>query len=393
MKPNPGGILIGDAIINRKQEINTIWSALENQSVVLSSERRIGKTCVLRKMEENPKKNWTPILYWVESKYHPIEFVEGLYEIVLTKGMIEDKFYKLKRFYTKYAGGKEIGSWKFPEIKENWKILLDTMIEDIVNANKKVLLMFDELPLMLSNFLKSNDCGPKVSMEFLDTLREIRNKYEATKNIAFVFCGSVGIHLVIKNLKSNFGYNADPLNNMKPITLNSMSDEGAKELCENLSKEQDYRFDNKDEEFSYIFMRTDKLPFYIQHVFSYIYESGSKKITKKMIDEAIDFLINDPQDEGFFRHYVDRIKTYYDKDIQEIVLFILDKSSQRDDFWKEYDIINTVLTHREIDKEVIREAITLLWNDHYLIRKVKESSRMYKFKYSILKDWWKLNRG
>ena len=61
--------------------------------------------------------------------------------------------------------------------------------------------MFDELPLMLFNFVKSRDCGPQVGIEFLDVLREMRNKYEATKNIAFIFCGSIGINLIIKDLK------------------------------------------------------------------------------------------------------------------------------------------------------------------------------------------------
>jgi hypothetical protein len=393
MKPNPGGILTGEAIVNRDEEIETIWKALENQSVVLSSERRVGKTCLLRKMEENPQNGWTPILYWVEGKYHPIEFVEGLYEMVLTKGMIEDKFHKLKKLYNKYAGGKEIASWKFPDLKENWKPLLESIIEDLIDANKKVLLMFDELPLMISHFSKIKDSGPKISMEFLDTLRELRNKYEATKKVAFVFCGSIGIHLVIKNLKRNFAYNADPLNNMKPIKLNSMNERGAKLLCNKLSEDQNYEFDNKDEIFDYICQKTDNLPFYIQHIFEYILESKKIKINKEFIDKGIDYLLNDPMDEGFFRHYTDRIKTYYDKDIQKIALFILDKLCRKEDDWKEDDIINEVLTNMEIDKETIRETITLLWNDHYFTRIRKDDIRSYQFKYLILKNWWKVNRG
>ena len=157
MEANPGGILTGDAIIDREQEIKSIWKSFKNQSVILTAERRVGKTSVLRKIEENPKDNWTPILYWVEGKWHPIEFVEGLYETLVQKGMIEDKFYRLKKYYEKFVGGKEIGSWKFPQIKENWKILLESIIEDIVNSEKKVLLMFDELPLMLSHFIQAKE--------------------------------------------------------------------------------------------------------------------------------------------------------------------------------------------------------------------------------------------
>ncbi len=393
MEANPGGILTGDAIIDREQEIKSIWKSLKNQSVVLTAERRVGKTSILRKIEEIPKDNWTPILYWVEGKWHPIEFVEGLYETLLQKGMIEDKFYRLKKYYEKFIGGKEIGSWRFPQIKENWKILLESIIEDIVNSEKKVLLMFDELPLMLSHFIQAKECGPPVCMEFLDKLREIRNKYEATKQIAFIFCGSIGIHLIIKDLKKNFGYNADPINNMKILTLSGMNDDGAKRLCEKLIEEKDYQLDNREEIFEYIIKKTDRLPFYIQHVFARIDDSGEKRINKELIDRSIDYLLNDPKDEGFFNHYTDRIKTYYDKNYKEIALFILDNICKKKINWKEEDIIKLVRSFKDVSNETIKEILTLLWNDHYLKREIKKGVRIYRFKYSILLNWWKVNRG
>ncbi len=34
MNPNPGGILTGDAIVDREQEIHSIWEALRGQSLV-----------------------------------------------------------------------------------------------------------------------------------------------------------------------------------------------------------------------------------------------------------------------------------------------------------------------------------------------------------------------
>ncbi len=40
MKPNPGGIITGRAIVDREAEIAAIWNALQGQSVVLASERR-----------------------------------------------------------------------------------------------------------------------------------------------------------------------------------------------------------------------------------------------------------------------------------------------------------------------------------------------------------------
>jgi hypothetical protein len=172
-----------------------------------------------------------------------------------------------------------------------------------------------------------------------------------------------------------------------------MDEKGAKELCEKLSEDENYQFDGKNKIFDYICQVTDRLPFYIQHIFDYIYESGQKSITKKLVDESIDYLLNDPKDERFFNHYIDRIKTYYDKVRQDISLLILDRACKKEDYWEEDDIINIVKTQMEIDDEAIKETIALLWSDHYLIRKIKNDKRTYKFKYSILQKWWRVNRG
>ncbi|MFC2155021.1 hypothetical protein ACFLRB_00825 [Acidobacteriota bacterium] len=394
MKPNPGGTLEGEAIVNREKEIDSIWNALHNQSVVLISERRVGKTSLLRKMEENPKDGWHPILYLVESKEHPVEFIEGLYEELIKRGLMKEKFNRLKKFYTKYVGGQTFGSWKVPKIMENWKPLLESIIEDIVHSGEKVLLMFDELPLMLAKFIKSEKIGPLGTMGFLDTLRELRSKYETSKKISFIFCGSIGIQLVIKDLKKNHGYNSDPINNMKIISVTGMTEAGATELCHKLSDGEPLLFSGKNEILDYICRETNRLPFYIQHVFSYFYESAVGKIIKKeIIDEAIDFLVNDPKDEGFVRHYEDRIKTYYDENSKKIALLILDNASNKDDFWEEDDIINIIKSHLEVDGEAVKETLTLLWSDHYLIRELKNSRRAFKFQYTILQKWWKVNRG
>jgi hypothetical protein len=111
------------------------------------------------------------------------------------------------------------------------------------------------------------------------------------------------------------------------------------------------------------------------------------------VDESINFLLNDPKDEGFFRHYLDRVKTYYDKEIQKIALLILDKACQKDDYWAEVDIINMVKSNLEIDGEPVKETLDLIWSDHYLVRNIKNNQRTYKFRYAILKKWWKVNRG
>jgi len=72
MKANPGGTVTGDAIIGREKEIADIWMKLEKRSVIFTAERRVGKTCVLRKMSEHPRDGWLCLFCWVESTVIPL---------------------------------------------------------------------------------------------------------------------------------------------------------------------------------------------------------------------------------------------------------------------------------------------------------------------------------
>ena len=54
MKATPGGMLPVDEIFGRDAFIDQLWRSLDRNSVRMEAERRIGKTCVLRKMTEQP---------------------------------------------------------------------------------------------------------------------------------------------------------------------------------------------------------------------------------------------------------------------------------------------------------------------------------------------------
>lgn len=394
MKPNAGGIITGKEIIDRDIDIEKIWRSLENQSVILVSERRVGKTSVLRKMLENPSNDWKPVLYFVESKGHPVDFIQGLYTQLLETGMIEDKFFKLREFYKKHIGGEKILNWSFPQMKENWKILLDNLIEDIIDANDKVLLIFDELPLMLYKIIQNQtDAGPVVAMDFLDHFRELRNKYEATKKIAFIFSGSIGLNLIINKLKRENKYIGTPVNNMKTIVLEGMDKEGAILLCDKLSETTPFSFKNKNKVQNIILNVTDRLPYYIQLVFEKFYDLNLHSVSEKDVMAAIDSLLNDPHDNVHFCHYVDRVNTYYENNKVKPAFIVLNYLSQFEKAQPEDQIRNYLNSQFTIDDQEFRELMDLLWEDHYLFREIKDEEKQYKFKYFLLRKWWYINRS
>ena len=50
MQINPGGRLDIDDVVGRDHEIDRYWHVLERQGLILSAERRIGKTHILLKI-------------------------------------------------------------------------------------------------------------------------------------------------------------------------------------------------------------------------------------------------------------------------------------------------------------------------------------------------------
>ena len=80
MKANPGGMISPDQVIGRDKLIANLWSVLERQSLILSAERRMGKTTVIRKMAAEERGDRLIIFRDVENVRSPVEFVELVWQ-------------------------------------------------------------------------------------------------------------------------------------------------------------------------------------------------------------------------------------------------------------------------------------------------------------------------
>ena len=129
--PILGGLVPPEDAIGRDKFIEKMWRVLERTSVVLVSERRIGKTTVLKKMEKEALDGWRPIYLVVEGVRSPMEFIRRNYEAVaplLTKK--NRALTRLAILFDKVAGEK-IGAWHLPELNQQWKDILTTILRDI----------------------------------------------------------------------------------------------------------------------------------------------------------------------------------------------------------------------------------------------------------------------
>ncbi|MCD4665746.1 MAG: hypothetical protein K8R68_10800 [Bacteroidales bacterium] len=390
MKASHGSVKKVKDIIGRDEEIQKIWNILEKQSVVIASLRRMGKTCILQKMAAQPIHGWKALHYFVQGKKSPGEFVDGLYKLLIEVGIAEDKFIKLKNFYEKHIGGKSFGNFNTPEFKSYWKDLLEKIFEDIAALpENNILLMIDEFPMMLWDFINDEKLINE-SKELLDTLRKIREQYEGETGIRFIFCGSIGMKVVLNKLNKEHNYVGEPINNMFKVNVLEMNHTDANLLCKHLYLSK-YKTENKEKLFNYIGDNTNHLPFFIDHVFTKIQSLGITEISNNNIDAIIDDLINDPNNNSEFDHFSKRIKTYYPKNEKKMALDILDILSKYQEAVSEAQILNELKASEPIDERFTKEVLKQLFEDLYLIRTLKDEDRYYVLRYELLRKWWRLN--
>ncbi|MCP4549722.1 MAG: hypothetical protein GY835_24970 [bacterium] len=397
MRPILGGNVPPERVVGRDAFIKGLWQSLENQSAVLVSERRIGKTSVLRKMANEPRDGWYPVYMVIEGVRSPAEFISRIVDAVSPiLSRRKRNLARLQRFFDE-IGGQPVGTWNLPELKDGWKKLLVSTLEDVRdNFDERVVFLWDELPLMVSNI--KDDHEAKVAMELLDCLRDQRVADDSGK-LRMVFTGSIGLHLVISELLHK-GYRNDPTNDMETFSLEGLAPEHAQELAlqgmQALVDDGDIKLAAPAEALAKeIAEGTDGLPFYINYTVDRLTEIG-EPVEVPHVAQAIDSLILDPEDKAHFDHYAERIEAYYlyDERSDDLALLILKILSHAGQPMAEGQIWDDAVAQIELTSEVLfQKTLNLLVKDHYLVRTVRGSARSYAFKYRIVQRWWLKNRG
>ena len=395
MLANPGGVVTGDAIIGREVEIAEIWRKLKTRSVVLTAERRVGKTSLIRKLTDHPKDGWVPLFCFVESVSHPIDCVQLIFSEASKQDLGTRKGKWLHRFRQAYQAASKAtaAGWQLPEIREAWKGWLGSLIEDIVeNTDQRVLIALDEFPLMVSKFRDQHQ--PACAMEFLDTLRELRQRFESTGRFRLLLSGSIGLHLIVHELKNSHGYRNNPTNDMAIEILSGMSPEDTRLMCQRYLEEEGIEREDAEGFDEVMHTLTDGLPLYIQHVCSSFQSGSAKKVTAADVERVLREMMDSTEVE-WFRDAAERIDTRYRSfGGDELASTILNALSQTPGFVPETEIVEHVRRRVAVDhdSDVVR-MLEILRMDNYVVRDTSTGQRRYRFRYRLMREWWRINRA
>ena len=109
LRANPGGEIAPSEVFGRDRLIQQLWRILERQSLVLSAERRMGKTCVVKKMAKEAPEDYLTVYRDLEGVRSPIEFVETIFQDVERHLSSFKRLAEGTRQLAMQLGGTEIG--------------------------------------------------------------------------------------------------------------------------------------------------------------------------------------------------------------------------------------------------------------------------------------------
>ncbi len=392
MKANPGGQVAPDNVIGRDDLIRALWQTLEHQSVLLTAERRIGKTCVVQKMRAEAPGPWFPVYQEIEDVHTAEEFSLKVFGAVqqYLSGWRKTANRALK--WLNDRGVKIVGVGELAAHPQGWKELLTRSIEDLVHeqAEQKLVFFWDEFPDMIDNILQRD--GPATAREVLDVLRALRHTHS---DFRMVLTGSIGLHHVLARLQLTGGTGA-PINDVYQVEVTPLAPADAAELARRLIHGEALTTSDVDAAAECMAEASDYIPFYIHHL-ARVLRTSQRPAEPDRIEEVVAEQLVDANDPWELGHYRDRIPDYY-RDDAALVVTILDELSQSDGPPAANELLNQLKAHPNPagsiepfdDRDRLLRVLRLMERDHYLKRTPENE---YGFRFPLIGRWWKLDRG
>jgi hypothetical protein len=377
--PNP------EEVIGRDGIIAELWQRLEQGSVVITAERRMGKTSVIQKMNAQQPSRFIGDYQDLEDVSTPEDLVRNIYhkicELLSNKQQLTQGLQNLLKNW----GGEKFLSVGLPQPKISWQQNLEMMIKDLsaqLEPEEIWIFFWDELPLAVENIRRES--GAAAAMSVLDCFRAIRQTY---RNIRMVYTGSIGLHHVIDKLREA-GYKNAPINDMYQCELLPLADEDALDLAQQLLIGENIATNSLPEVSAEIVQAVDAIPFYIHHVVDRL-RGKSRPIATTDVMAIIDQSLEQINvwDLG---DYEARIQKYYLEDSYNLALQALDELAFTDRSLTLGDLLNLVkIQTANVDKEAFRKLLRLLEQDHYIAREVGGG---YYFRFQLIKKYWQIQR-
>lgn len=389
MRSSTGRWVSGDDFFDRDRELQILEARVrEHNHILLTGQRRMGKTSVLRELGRRFESDgWVFLFTDVEGAtcaedaiaeiaqaVHPVRSISSR----LATGMkrwIGDNIEELSasEFRVKVRAGLDAGSWRRHG---------EQLLRDCAEHDQPVLLVIDELPIFLNRMLRGDDGARRVD-EFLSWLRGVLQAI-GNASLILIVSGSIGLGPLVKRLGI-----PDRINHLDPFRLGPWDRDTSVKCFDRLAESHGLPVEDGVANAVYDALGVG-IPHHVQSFFARLRDftmmQGRDRITVEDVGEIYRTSLLGPSGQNDLVHYETRLKDGLDDENYSIAMMILAEAAIRDVFTPNArrSLERLYLALGDDAPGRIADVIEILVHDGYL----EEGNDGYRFPSRLLKDWW-----
>ena len=388
MKSTTGQPVRGDNFFNREPELAELWFLVERDHVLMLAPRRVGKTSILRRMQDRPCEGWEVAFADVEAIDSEAAFVAKLlaelYKVRPDRGLwsrLGDGIGKVIR----RVGKVEVGATSLAldltrAVGDDWQKVGDRMFRLLRDLEGPCLVAVDEFPIFVRRLLGQEN-GAERTRLLLDWFRSLRIDTEiAEADVHFLVAGSIGLDAVVNRVGMS-----GTINDLRTFRLGELPEEQADALLVELSRGESV--DLLEPIRRRILERiTWRIPYHLQLMFDQLLRWSrfeKRELTVELVDEAFESLLG-PESRKHFAHWEERIKDSLiapqERDLMKALLAAVarDPKGISDDTAAQ-------IRHKHAPSEELAPVLLALEHDGYLTRQ----NDRWRFASALLREWWR----
>lgn len=380
-----GRLASGVAFFDRQEVIGRAWSLLETSNLLLLAPRRVGKSSLLNRMnEDSPVRGYKTLYLSVPDAEDELDFIKRL----------------IRAFReTEWAPGGWVAAFKnkLPEDLEivlkmslvelkaknfDWRRPAEELETLLKGADSKTLLLIDELPLLIGSIVHQDPLGNRAE-RFLLWLKRLREQYQPR----WFFAGSIGLDSIARKLKLS-----GTIHDLQLIELGEFSPEKARAYL--MSRGLYYQWQLTPETIDAILEAVEwPIPYHLNLVFEelrVVVSEGHLEPSPALVEMALKRLM--AHGRTHFDHWDERLKKMLDARFPQYCEIILGLACREAHGVQiatlELRLSQEVSNDRE-RAEMLRQLLDLLISDGYLVRQ----QHIVRFRSALLRRYWQDVQG
>ncbi|MBX4261888.1 hypothetical protein KTC96_09600 [Clostridium estertheticum] len=385
MKITTGQAARGENFFQRPILINKLWRKIDSDSsIIISAPRRVGKTSLMRYIEDNPREKYYVVYVITESVYNENKYYKEIVKAILNCDSIRkrDKVINSIKDIAKniFKSIDEVGidSVKFSKnIEYNYYDKFIEIMRSIDLEGHKLIIMIDEFAQTIENIQQKE--GTAYAVHLLQSNRVLRQNSDINNKFQFIYTGSISLEGIARRMDSS-----KFINDLDIVKVTPLSESEGKNLINELLKGLDFTMDEGTinhmlNEIKWL------IPFYIQLAMDKIQdiydEDNLCVIHNKSVDIAIKRMI---EENNKFSSWHERLVVYKNNDYK-FIIETLDQISISEAKKITYNEIHNLAVKYNL-RETYKDLLNTLIDDGYINN--DDEGKFYTFTSPILRMWW-----